>query len=115
MELCNSTYGDVNTITGFSIMRNFASLSLRVGGLIAGSGLFVVAMAWTIVQITMLFMQPWEADRYLEWLTPVLAAGGATMGIGLQAVAIGTVIKCALGAFRYLGLMVGLKDPALAA
>lgn len=95
-------------------MKNFCSLAMRIGGLIFGSGLFIAAVAWTVVQVSMFWLEPYDADQQFKFLTPVLATGGALMGIGLQGMAIVLVLRCAAGAFRYAGLLVGLKDPAVA-
>lgn len=90
-------------------MKNFCSLAIRIGGLLFGTGLFVAGTVWLVMQ-SGLFMEPWDADRFADWLRPTLAFGGALMGIGAQGIGIGLVLRCCHGAFKYAGLMVGLKE-----
>jgi hypothetical protein len=99
-------------------MKNFTSLLFRVGGLLAGLGMFTFATGYILPVTAIEWLNGHMSAYWLnivdDYCVPCARIGAALIGIGLQAVAIGLVIRCTIGAARYAGRLVGLQEPVTA-
>lgn len=97
-------------------MKNFTSLLFRLGGLVFGLGLFVFAAGY-ILPVTAIewingHMSAYWLNIVDDYCVPAARFGAAMIGIGLQGLALGLILRCGVGACRYAGRLVGMREKA---